>query len=179
MRYLTGSSAYANSGLVKRGVMCCGQFKPEQDRALDLGFVARRREALRQIAVVLQVSQFRVRVDLETPAVRVGAHSRSLTIVRDAIPTRIPAPRIIPASSTCSGLSICWIATNTTVKPERTAAYARLPSSILRRTRIYGSRPAHGVFEALRRDGKRVIAKFPFMSSYAALLPEYGALLDG
>ena len=31
----------------------------------------------------------------------------------------------------------------------------------------YGSRLAHGVFEALRRDGKRVIAKCPFMSSYA------------
>jgi uncharacterized protein len=28
----------------------------------------------------------------------------------------------------------------------------------------YGSRLAHGVFEALRRDGKRVIAKCPFMS---------------
>ena len=38
---------------------------------------------------------------------------------------------------------------------------------------------AHGVFEALRRDGKRVIAKCPFMSSYAARHPEYGALLDG
>jgi hypothetical protein len=42
-----------------------------------------------------------------------------------------------------------------------------------------GSRLAHGVFEALRRDGKRVIAKCPFMSSYAAQHPEYGALLDG
>jgi predicted GNAT family acetyltransferase len=43
----------------------------------------------------------------------------------------------------------------------------------------YGSRLAHGVFEALRRDGKRVIAKCSFMSSYAARHPEYGALLDG
>jgi predicted GNAT family acetyltransferase len=43
----------------------------------------------------------------------------------------------------------------------------------------YGSRLAHGVFEALRPDGKRVIAKCPFMSSYAARHPEYGALLDG
>ena len=43
----------------------------------------------------------------------------------------------------------------------------------------YGSRLAHGVFEALRRDGKRVIAKCPFMSSYAVRHPEYGALLDG
>jgi predicted GNAT family acetyltransferase len=41
----------------------------------------------------------------------------------------------------------------------------------------YGSRLAHGVFEALRRDGKRVIAKCPFMSSYAARHPEYG--VDG
>jgi predicted GNAT family acetyltransferase len=45
--------------------------------------------------------------------------------------------------------------------------------------RGYGSRLAHGVFEALRRDGQRVIAKCPFMSSYAARHPEYGALLDG
>jgi uncharacterized protein len=43
----------------------------------------------------------------------------------------------------------------------------------------YGSRLAHGVFEALRRDGKKVIAKCPFMSSYSARHPEYGALLDG
>ena len=38
----------------------------------------------------------------------------------------------------------------------------------------YGSRLAHGVFEALRRDGKRVIAKCHFMSSNAARHPEYG-----
>ena len=43
----------------------------------------------------------------------------------------------------------------------------------------YGSRLAHGVFEALRRDGKRVIARCSFMSSYSARHPEYGALLDG
>jgi predicted GNAT family acetyltransferase len=43
----------------------------------------------------------------------------------------------------------------------------------------HGSRLARGVFEALRRDGKRVIAKCPFMASYAARHPEYGALLDG
>ena len=41
------------------------------------------------------------------------------------------------------------------------------------------SQLAHGVFEALRREGKRVIAKCPFMSSYAARHPEFGALLDG
>ncbi|MBR1163660.1 N-acetyltransferase [Bradyrhizobium elkanii] len=45
--------------------------------------------------------------------------------------------------------------------------------------RGYGSRLAHGVFEALRRDGKRVMAKCPFMSSYAAQHPEYGSLVDG
>ena len=43
----------------------------------------------------------------------------------------------------------------------------------------YGSRLAHGIVEALRRDGKRVIAKCSFMSCYAARHPEYGALLDG
>jgi predicted GNAT family acetyltransferase len=43
----------------------------------------------------------------------------------------------------------------------------------------YGSRLAHGVFEALRRDGKRVIAKCRFMYSYATRHPEYGAFLDG
>ncbi|WP_454651030.1 GNAT family N-acetyltransferase [Bradyrhizobium liaoningense] len=43
----------------------------------------------------------------------------------------------------------------------------------------YGSSLANGVFELLRRDGKRIIAKCPFMSSYAARHPEYGALLDG
>jgi hypothetical protein len=43
----------------------------------------------------------------------------------------------------------------------------------------YGSRLAHGAFEALRSDGKRAIAKCPFMYFYAARHPEYGALLDG
>jgi hypothetical protein len=43
----------------------------------------------------------------------------------------------------------------------------------------HGSRLAHGVFEALRRDRKRVIAKCAFMSAYAARHPDYGALLDG
>ena len=43
----------------------------------------------------------------------------------------------------------------------------------------HGSRLADGVFEALRRDGKRVIAKCSFMSSYAVRRPEYDALLDG
>jgi predicted GNAT family acetyltransferase len=43
----------------------------------------------------------------------------------------------------------------------------------------YGSRLARGVFEALRRDGKRMIAKCPFMASFAVRHPEYGALLDG
>lgn len=43
----------------------------------------------------------------------------------------------------------------------------------------YGSRLAHGVFEALRRERKRVIAKCPFMSSYSARHPEHAALRDG
>jgi len=47
----------------------------------------------------------------------------------------------------------------------------------------YGSRLAHGVFEAWRagsmaRGWKRVIAKFPFMSSDVPRLP-YDALFDG
>lgn len=42
-----------------------------------------------------------------------------------------------------------------------------------------GSRLAHGVFEALRAEGKRVIAKCPFMARYAATHPEYVAMLDG
>jgi hypothetical protein len=43
----------------------------------------------------------------------------------------------------------------------------------------FASRLAHGVFEALRSDGRRVVAKCPFMSVYAARHPEYAALLDG
>ncbi|OKO85330.1 hypothetical protein [Bradyrhizobium sp. AS23.2] len=58
MRYLCGSNTCSISGSAKRCVKCCGQFKPEQDSALDLGFVAGRREALRQIGVVLQGTQF-------------------------------------------------------------------------------------------------------------------------
>jgi hypothetical protein len=81
MRYLTGSNACSNSGSVKCGVICCGRFKPEQDRAPDLGFVARRREAPRQISVVLQFYQFRERVDLETPAARVVHQHESGTVV--------------------------------------------------------------------------------------------------
>jgi predicted GNAT family acetyltransferase len=42
-----------------------------------------------------------------------------------------------------------------------------------------GSRLAHAVFETLKSRGRRVIAKCPFMSSYAARHPEYLALLDG
>jgi uncharacterized protein len=42
-----------------------------------------------------------------------------------------------------------------------------------------GSRLAHAVFETLKASGRRVIAKCPFMSAYAAKHPEYLALLDG
>jgi hypothetical protein len=45
--------------------------------------------------------------------------------------------------------------------------------------RGYGSQLAHGVFETLRQQNRRVIAKCPFMSSYAVRHPEYAALLDG
>jgi predicted GNAT family acetyltransferase len=42
-----------------------------------------------------------------------------------------------------------------------------------------GKRLAHAVFETLRSEGKRVIAKCPFMAAYAARNPEYIAMLDG
>jgi hypothetical protein len=59
-------------------------------------------------------------------------------------------------------------------RPRRPAPYGDAARAVRPRVRL-----AHGDFEALRRDGKRVIAKCPFMSSYAARHPEYGALLDG
>lgn len=43
----------------------------------------------------------------------------------------------------------------------------------------YGTRLAHAVFEMLRAEGKRVIAKCPFMAGYAARNPQYAAMLDG
>jgi hypothetical protein len=43
----------------------------------------------------------------------------------------------------------------------------------------FGSRLAHGVFEAVRASGRRAIAKCPFMAAYAARHPEYITLLDG
>lgn len=42
-----------------------------------------------------------------------------------------------------------------------------------------GKRLVHAVFETLKAEGKRVIAKCPFMASYAARHPEYAAMLDG
>lgn len=42
-----------------------------------------------------------------------------------------------------------------------------------------GSRLAHAVFEELKGRGRRVIAKCPFMSGYAARHPEYLEMLDG
>ena len=42
-----------------------------------------------------------------------------------------------------------------------------------------GKRLAHAVFETLRTEGKRVIAKCPFMARYAADNPQYAAMLDG
>ena len=42
-----------------------------------------------------------------------------------------------------------------------------------------GSRLAHIVFETLKARGRRVIAKCPFMSSYATKHPEYLSMLDG
>lgn len=42
-----------------------------------------------------------------------------------------------------------------------------------------GKRLAQAVFETLRAEGKRVIAKCPFIASYAARNPRYAAMLDG
>ena len=42
-----------------------------------------------------------------------------------------------------------------------------------------GSRLAQGVFEALRERGLGVVAKCPFMASYAARHPEYARMLVG
>ena len=42
-----------------------------------------------------------------------------------------------------------------------------------------GSRLAEGVFEALRDRGLGIVAKCPFMASYAARHPEYARLLVG
>jgi predicted GNAT family acetyltransferase len=43
----------------------------------------------------------------------------------------------------------------------------------------YGSKLAQAAFEAARSRGMRVIAKCPFMSTYALKHPEYAAILDG
>jgi predicted GNAT family acetyltransferase len=43
----------------------------------------------------------------------------------------------------------------------------------------YGSRLARGAFEAAKARGLRVIAKCPFMSSFALRHPDYAAILDG
>jgi predicted GNAT family acetyltransferase len=44
--------------------------------------------------------------------------------------------------------------------------------------RGWGSKLAHGTFEAIRRSGRRIVAKCPFMASYARRHPEYAALVD-
>lgn len=41
-----------------------------------------------------------------------------------------------------------------------------------------GTRLAHGVFEQLKTEGKRVIATCTFMSAYATRHPEYARMLD-
>lgn len=42
-----------------------------------------------------------------------------------------------------------------------------------------GSRLARAIFERLKAEGRRVIAKCPFMAAFAARHPEYAAMLDG
>lgn len=41
-----------------------------------------------------------------------------------------------------------------------------------------GSKLAHGVFEALKTGGRKVVAECPFMASYASRHPEYAGMLD-
>ena len=43
----------------------------------------------------------------------------------------------------------------------------------------YGKRLAHAVFELLLAEGRRVVARCPFMAGYAARNPQYAAMLDG
>ena len=43
----------------------------------------------------------------------------------------------------------------------------------------YGTRLARAVFELLLAEGKRVIARCPFMAGFAARNPRYAAILDG
>jgi len=43
----------------------------------------------------------------------------------------------------------------------------------------YGTRLARAVFDKLRSEGARVVAKCPFMALFAARNPEYAAILDG
>ena len=43
----------------------------------------------------------------------------------------------------------------------------------------YGTRLARAVFDKLRAEGARVIARCPFMALFAARNPEYAAMLDG
>jgi uncharacterized protein len=41
-----------------------------------------------------------------------------------------------------------------------------------------GSKLAKGVFEHLRANGRRVVARCPFMAAYAGRHPEYAAMLE-
>ncbi len=42
-----------------------------------------------------------------------------------------------------------------------------------------GSKLAQGVFEALRGDGRKVVATCPFMAGYAEKHPEYREIVEG
>jgi predicted GNAT family acetyltransferase len=41
-----------------------------------------------------------------------------------------------------------------------------------------GSRLAHGVFEAIRESGRKVVLKCPFMRAYYARHPEYAEIVE-
>ena len=63
--------------------------------------------------------------------------------------------------------------------PKKLFVYASRFSDTFDEVTEFGWRLSVATGTRGRRDGKRVIAKCPFMSSYAARHPEYGALLDG
>ena len=63
--------------------------------------------------------------------------------------------------------------------PKKLFVYASRFSDTFDEAAEFGWRLSVATGTRGRRDGKRVIAKCPFMSSYAARHPEYGALLDG
>lgn len=42
-----------------------------------------------------------------------------------------------------------------------------------------GTKLAHAVFERLKAEGRKVVARCPFMAAYAARNPQYAGMIDG